>query len=61
MFDSEHYHPGTLHVNAFTANWIGEENWLCPPVSRIGLTICHLKLCKAKGLLSEPVSPSAYF
>ena len=53
--NSMYYCPEISHVNAFTANWIEEENWLCTPVSFIGSIIQHLKLRKAKRILLVPV------
>ena len=43
-FNSNYYCPETSHVNAFTANWIDKENWLCPPVSCIVSVMRHLEL-----------------
>lgn len=34
-FNSKFYCPGTSNVNAFTADWSSENNWLCHPVSLI--------------------------
>ena len=58
-FNSKYYCIGSEHVNAFTINWRGENNWLCPPVSEIPNTIRHLRLCKAVGTLIIPCWPSA--
>ena len=60
-FNSRYYCPGTAHVNTFTADWSDENNWLCPPVSLIGSTLKHLRLCKGRGTLLIPVWASAYF
>ena len=34
-FNSKHYCPNTQGVDAFTEDWGGENNWICPPVSLI--------------------------
>ena len=48
-------------MNAFTANWHHENNWLCPPIRLIGSTIRHLEVCKARGTLLVPMRESSYF
>ena len=45
VFNSLYYCPGTAHVNAFTAEWRGEYNYLCPLISKMGSTIKHLRKC----------------
>ena len=60
-FNSKFYCPQTEDVNCFTKNWKGENNFLCPPISLIGSTIRHLRICKATGTLVIPVWPSAYY
>ena len=58
-FNCKYYCIGTEHVNSFTINWKGKNNWLCPPVKEIPNTLKHLKLCKAVGTLLIPCWPSA--
>lgn len=53
-FNSRYYCPDTSHVNAFTADWSGKNNWLCPPISLIGSTLRHLRTCKGRGTLLVP-------
>ena len=48
-------------MNSFTADWSSENNWLCPPVSLIGSTIRHLRICKGMGTLLVPMWESSYF
>ena len=60
-FNSKFYCPHTESVNCFTNNWKSERNYLCPPISLIGSTIRHLRLCKARGTLVVPVWNSAYY
>ena len=60
-FNYRFYCPGTSHVNSFTADWSETNNWLSPPVSLIGATIRHLKLCKGVGTLLVPLWESSYF
>ena len=61
VFNSRYYCPGTSHVNAFTADWGNDNNWLCHPVSIIGSTIKHVRLCKGIGTLLVPIWESSYF
>ena len=60
-FNSKYYCPGTSHVDAFTANWHGTNNWLCPPISLIGSVIRHMEMCEARGTLLLPMWDSAYY
>ena len=53
--------PGTEAVDAFTVNWAGENNWLCPPIMLISRVIRHAQVCKATGTLIVPAWPSASF
>ena len=34
-FNSRYWSPGSEAVDAFTINWAGENNWLCPPIALI--------------------------
>ena len=52
--------PGCEHVNAFSRDWAGENNWLVPPVYLISSTIRHLLTCSAVGTI-VPYWPSAPF
>ena len=61
LFNSKYYCPGTASVDAFTADWKGYNNWICPPISLIAASIRHLELCKAQGTLLIPVWESAYY
>ena len=60
-FNAKAFCPGVENVNAFSTDWSNEFNWLCPPVSIIGYTLKHLKLCKADGVLFVPNWRSSYF
>ena len=60
-FNSRYYCPGSSHVNSYTADWSNDNNWLCPPVSLIGSTIRHLRMCKGVGTLLVPMWESSYF
>ena len=60
-FNSKYYCPGTAHINAFTDDWSGINNWICPPVKDIPKVIRHMKLCKACGTLLIPHWPSAFW
>ena len=60
-FNSRFWNPGTEAVDAFTCDWGGENNWLCPPVFLIPRIIGHARLCCAVGTLIAPEWPSAPF
>ena len=60
-FNSKYHCPGTCGVDAFTENWRGDDNFLCPPISLICATIRHLRDSKARGVLVVPIWPSSYF
>ena len=60
-FNSRFFCPGTESVNCFTCDWSNDFNWLCPPISLIGATLKHMRLCRAKGVLLVPNWPSSYF
>ena len=53
--------PGCEHVNAFSLDWAGENNWLVPPVYLISSTIRYLLTCSAVGTTIVPYWPSAPF
>ena len=60
-FNSKYLCPGTSGVDAFTEQWRGENNWLCPPVSLITATFRHMRTCHASGTVIVPIWPSSYF
>ncbi len=60
-FDAQFHCPGCETVNTFTANWGDDFNWWCPPISLIGSTLKHARICKASGILLVPEWTSAYF
>ena len=60
-FNSRCWNPGAEAVDAFTVNWVGENNWLCPPIALIPRVLRHAQACSAKGTLVVPVWPSAAF
>ena len=60
-FNSRYHCPRTETVNTFTTHWGKDFNWLCPPISLVGATLKHAKICKAKGVLFLPEWQSAYY
>ena len=60
-FNSRFWNPGSEATDAFTCNWGGENNWLCPPIYLIPRAIQHVKKCTAKATLLIPEWPSAPF
>ncbi|XP_072032817.1 uncharacterized protein [Amphiura filiformis] len=60
-FNSRYWCPQTEHVDAFSTNWAGENNWLVPPINQVGAVLAHIAACAAVGTLVVPEWPSAYF
>ena len=60
-FNSRCWNPGSEAVDAFTVNWLGENNWLCPPIALIPRVLRHAQACSARGTLVVPCWPSAVF
>lgn len=60
-FFSQYWVPRTEGVNAFSALWGGEQNWLVPPVHLISKTIDHIALSNCDGVLVAPAWKSASF
>ena len=60
-FNSKYNCPGSSGVNCFKFNWHGQNNWLVPPINLIGLTLSHMKDCRARGTLIIPRWESSYF
>ena len=60
-FNSLFWTPGCEHVNAFSRDWAGENNWLVTPIYRISSTTRHLLTCSAVGTIIVPYWLSAPF
>lgn len=60
-FNSRYWSPGSEAVDAFTVNWAGENNWLCPPIGLIPRVIRYMQVCRAHGTLIVPMWESAPF
>ena len=60
-FNSRFWNPGTEAVDAFTADWHDENNWLCPPVYLVPRILRHAYNCRARGTLVVPEWSSAAF
>ena len=58
-FNSRFWNPNSEAVNAFTCDWSGENNWLCPPVYLIPRVLRHAANSKAAATLVVPEWPSA--
>ena len=58
-FNSRFWCPGSEAVDAFTVDWHGENNWLCPPMSLVPRVLRHAVACKAQGTLIVPLWRSA--
>ena len=44
--------PGSEGVDAFSVDWVGENNWMVPPVYLISRTTSHL-VCRGHGLFQS--------
>ena len=53
-FYSRFWNRGCEGVDAFCCNWVGENNWLVPPVSLVPRVIRHIAHYKAVGTLIVP-------
>ena len=60
-FNSRYWNPGSEAVDAFTVDWGGENNWLCPPIGLIPRVLRHAQRCKAEGTMIVPYWESAPF
>ena len=60
-FNSRFYSPGSEAIDTFTANWHGENNWICPPINLVPRVLRHAQACAAFGTLVIPGWPSAAF
>lgn len=60
-FNSRFWNPGSEAVDAFSHNWLGENNWLVPTIGQVSNVICYLLKCSAKGVLIVPKWTSAVF
>jgi ribonuclease HI len=60
-FNSKFWCPGSSHVDAFSVNWYGANNWLVPPTDLVIRVVKHMKVCQAEGTLIIPEWPSAPF
>ena len=58
-FNSRFWNPNSEAVDAFTCDWSGENNWLCPPVYLIPRVLRHAANSKAAATLVVPEWPSA--
>ena len=55
-FSSRWLDPCMEYLDAFTANWSGENNWLFPPPCIIPKVFKHLQFRHANGTLVVPLS-----
>ena len=60
-FNSRFWDNGTEAIDAFTVDWSGENNWLCPPVHLVCRVLQHAKVCHSIGTLIVPAWKSAPF
>ena len=58
-FCSRWLSPFMEYLDAFSASWQGENNWLFPPASVVSRVIKHLMFSKADATLVVPFWPSA--
>ena len=58
-FCSRWLNPSMKYLDAFTASWQSENNWLFPPPYLIPKVLKHLEFSKATGTLVAPMWTSA--
>ena len=61
QFNSRFWDFGSEAVDAFTVDWKGENNWLCPPAYLVPRVIRHAQNCASEGTLVVPYWRSAAF
>ena len=61
ILNSKFWCPNSNGIDAFSSHWRGENNWLVPPINRVGDVLMHIKACSAVGTLVVPEWPSAPF
>ena len=60
-FNSKIWSPFTQGVDAFAFSWVGENNWLVPPVYLVPRCVNYLKLTGASATLVVPYWTSAVY
>ena len=60
-FNSKVFCPGTSGVDAFRFSWVGQNNWLCPPISLILRVLEKVRTDRATATLVVPWWESSYF
>lgn len=60
-FNSIVWNPGCEAVDAFSQDWAGTNNWLCPPIYLVIQVMRHIVFCKAIGTLIVPKWTSSQF
>lgn len=60
-FNSRFLEKGSEAVDAFTVNWVDENNYFCLPIYLVPRVLYHAMNCRCKGTLIVPEWPSAAF
>jgi hypothetical protein len=58
-FCAQFFHPDAEWIDAFTLPWDGENNWVFPPIHKMGEAVAHLRASAADATLIAPVAPWA--
>ena len=53
--------PGCAGINAFSMDWTGDFNFVCPPVKDIIYALNHIRSQPTQGILVVPSWPTAMF
>mmetsp|Transcript_40961 Transcript_40961/g.56953 ORF Transcript_40961/g.56953 Transcript_40961/m.56953 type:complete len:282 (+) Transcript_40961:7621-8466(+) len=53
-FNSWRFCPGAEAINTFTVDWLGENNWVAPPLAMIPLVLDHIARTGAVATLCIP-------
>ena len=60
-FNSKFWSPNSSGVDAFAYSWVGENNWLVPPIYLITRCLRYIQHRRVKATLIVPYWPSAVF
>ena len=58
---NRYWNLGSEAIEAFTLNWSGKNNWLCPPIGLVLRVIQHALACGAEECMVVPWWSSAAF
>lgn len=60
-FNSRLHDPAAEAANCFSQDWLGENNYVAPPISLIPAVLQHVIKCRAVATVVAPIWPSAWW